>query len=138
MTDPDGNPNCVTKVISFPFKSLNYLIIIKSTMQVGMGGEVPRSYYLDTKPDPTNKKTFTVSRGSKEQLEIQIKQAGAILKYTAFKLHLATHYQLKKRLFYFPVLKMGFLYGRRRSSICCVQEKRQRIDSDRFSRPDRL
>jgi hypothetical protein len=89
-------------------------------MQVGMGGEVPRSYYLDAKPDPTNKKTFTVSRGSKEQLEIQIKQAGAILKYTAFKLHLVTLYQLKKRLFYFPLLKMGFLYGRRRSSICCV------------------
>ncbi|EFX85553.1 hypothetical protein DAPPUDRAFT_222572 [Daphnia pulex] len=61
MTDPDGNLNCVTKV--------------------GMGGEVPRSYYLDAKPDPTNKKTFTVSRGSKEQLEIQIKQAGAILKW---------------------------------------------------------
>ncbi|XP_046461159.1 SEC14-like protein 4 [Daphnia pulex] len=61
MTDPDGNLNCVTKV--------------------GMGGEVPRSYYLDVKPDPTNKKTFTISRGSKEQLEIQIKQAGAILKW---------------------------------------------------------
>jgi hypothetical protein len=90
MTDPDGNLNCVTKVISFPVKSVNYLIIIKSAMQVGMGGEVPRSYYLNVKPDPTNKKTFTVSRGSKEQLEIQIKQARAILKYTAFKLHSLT------------------------------------------------
>jgi hypothetical protein len=49
-------------------------------MQVGMGGEVPRSYYLNNKPDTTNKKSLTISRGSKEQLEIQITQAGAILK----------------------------------------------------------
>lgn len=47
-----------------------------------MGGEVPKSYYFSGKPDTTNKKSLTISSGSKEHLEIQVKDAGALLKYT--------------------------------------------------------
>ncbi|XP_057372015.1 SEC14-like protein 2 [Daphnia carinata] len=61
LTDPDGNPNCIT--------------------MVNMGGEVPKSYYFTRNLDATNKKCFTVPNGSKEQLEFQVTQAGAILKW---------------------------------------------------------
>uniref|UniRef100_A0A0P5M7D1 Cral/trio domain-containing protein n=1 Tax=Daphnia magna TaxID=35525 RepID=A0A0P5M7D1_9CRUS len=61
LADPDGNPNCVTLV--------------------NMGGEVPKSYYFSGKPDTTNKKSLTISSGSKEHLEIQVKDAGALLKW---------------------------------------------------------
>ena len=46
-----------------------------------MGGEVPRSYYLDYKPDTTHKKSLTISRASKERIDIQVTKAGSILKY---------------------------------------------------------
>uniref|UniRef100_A0A0P5RU89 Cral/trio domain-containing protein n=1 Tax=Daphnia magna TaxID=35525 RepID=A0A0P5RU89_9CRUS len=61
LTDPDGNPNCIT--------------------MVNMGGEVPKSYYLMSKPDTTNKNCVSVSNGSKEQLEFQVTQTGFILKW---------------------------------------------------------
>jgi hypothetical protein len=47
-------------------------------MQVNMGGVVPKSYYFSSKPDTTNKKSL--SRGSKEQLEFQVKEAATVLK----------------------------------------------------------
>lgn len=45
-----------------------------------MGGEVPKSYYFAGKPDSTNKKSLTVSSGSKEQLEFPVAQVGSVLK----------------------------------------------------------
>ncbi|XP_046633910.1 SEC14-like protein 2 [Daphnia pulicaria] len=61
MTDPDGNPNCITKV--------------------NMGGVVPNSYYFNCKPDTRNKKPLSISRGSKEQLEFQVNQAATVLRW---------------------------------------------------------
>lgn len=61
MTDPDGNPNCITKV--------------------SMGGEVPKSYYLNGKSSTNDKKCLSISSGSKEHLEFQVKNAGTILKW---------------------------------------------------------
>jgi hypothetical protein len=49
-------------------------------MQVNMGGVVPKSYYFSSKPDTTNKKSLSISRGSKEQLEFQVKEAATVLK----------------------------------------------------------
>ena len=49
--------------------------------QVNMGGEVPRSYYLNCRPDKNYKKYLSISNGSKEQLEFQIKEANSVLKY---------------------------------------------------------
>ncbi|XP_046633881.1 SEC14-like protein 2 [Daphnia pulicaria] len=60
-TDPDGNPNCVT--------------------MVNMGGEVPRSYYLNSKPDTNYKKYLSIANGSKEQLQFQVKDANTLLKW---------------------------------------------------------
>jgi hypothetical protein len=49
--------------------------------QVNMGGEVPRSYYLNCRPDTNYKKYLSISQGSKEQLEFQVKEANSVLKY---------------------------------------------------------
>ncbi|KZS17843.1 putative SEC14 protein 2 [Daphnia magna] len=46
-----------------------------------MGGEVPKSYYFSCKPDTANKKTLSVSSGSKEHLEFQVDKAGSVLKW---------------------------------------------------------
>jgi hypothetical protein len=48
-----------------------------------MGGVVPKSYYFSSKHDTTNKKSLSISRGSKEQLEFQVKEASSILKYVS-------------------------------------------------------
>ncbi|XP_046460752.1 SEC14-like protein 2 isoform X2 [Daphnia pulex] len=61
LTDPDGNPNCIT--------------------MVNMGGKVPKSYYFSYKNDTTNKKSLSIPKDSKEQLEFQVKKAGSILKW---------------------------------------------------------
>ena len=45
-----------------------------------MGREVPQSYYVNGKPDTTNKKPLVVPNGSKQLLDFQIDKAGAILK----------------------------------------------------------
>ncbi len=50
-------------------------------MKVGMGGKVPKSYYFRYKPDTANKKSLSIPKDSKEQLEFQVKEAGAMLKY---------------------------------------------------------
>ncbi|XP_046460717.1 SEC14-like protein 2 [Daphnia pulex] len=60
-TDPDGNPNCIT--------------------MVNMGGEVPRSYYLNGKCNISDKKPLSICSGSKEKLEFEITQAGSVLKW---------------------------------------------------------
>jgi metal transporter CNNM len=46
-----------------------------------MGGVVPKSCYFSCKPDISNKKSLSISRGSKEHLEFPVKEAGAVLKY---------------------------------------------------------
>ncbi|EFX85360.1 hypothetical protein DAPPUDRAFT_300433 [Daphnia pulex] len=62
FTDPDGNPNCITKV--------------------NMGGLVPKSYYFScNKPEIGNKKSLSIPRGSKEQLEFQVKEASTVFKW---------------------------------------------------------
>ncbi|XP_046460746.1 SEC14-like protein 2 [Daphnia pulex] len=61
MTDPDGNPNCLTIL--------------------NMGGEVPKSYYFSGKPDTANKKSLSISSGSKEHLEFKVERSGDILKW---------------------------------------------------------
>lgn len=62
MTDPDGNPNCITKV--------------------NMGGEVPKSYYLiGGKSDINNKDYLTISHGAKEQLKFEVKKPASILSW---------------------------------------------------------
>ena len=58
-----------------------------------MGGEVPKSYYFSGKPETTNKKSLTVSSGSKEHLEFKIEHAGAVLKY------ISKRFFLKRKLF---------------------------------------
>ncbi|EFX85361.1 hypothetical protein DAPPUDRAFT_193891 [Daphnia pulex] len=69
MTDPDGNPNCITKAFHFIQQLAN------------MGGTVPKSYYMSNKLDMSNKKSLSISRGGKETLEIQVKEAGSVLKW---------------------------------------------------------
>jgi hypothetical protein len=45
-----------------------------------MGGEVPKSYYFSGKPDTANKKSLSISSGSKEHLEFKVERSGDILK----------------------------------------------------------
>lgn len=45
-----------------------------------MGGEVPKSYYFSEKPSTANKTPLSVSSGSKERLEFDVKKAGSTLK----------------------------------------------------------
>ncbi|XP_045023326.1 SEC14-like protein 2 [Daphnia magna] len=61
MTDADGNPNCISTV--------------------NMGGEVPKSYYFSGKPDTSNKKSLTITSGSKEHLEFKVDHQGDVLKW---------------------------------------------------------
>ncbi|XP_057372019.1 SEC14-like protein 2 [Daphnia carinata] len=61
LTDPDGNPYCIT--------------------MVNLGGEVPKSYYLPRNFDTTNKNCLPVCHGSREQLEFRINEAGVHLKW---------------------------------------------------------
>ena len=46
-----------------------------------MGGEVPRSYYLNGKSSTSDKKPLSICSGSKEKLEFEITKAGSVLKY---------------------------------------------------------
>lgn len=45
-----------------------------------MGGEVPKSYYFSGKLDTANKKSLSISRGSKEHLEFNVTEAKSMLK----------------------------------------------------------
>nr|CAH0109544.1 unnamed protein product [Daphnia galeata] len=66
-TDPDGNPNCIT--------------LASPLFHVNMGGEVPRSYYLNGKSSTSDKKPLSICSGSKEKLEFEITKAGSVLKW---------------------------------------------------------
>ncbi|XP_057372014.1 SEC14-like protein 2 [Daphnia carinata] len=61
LTDPDGNPNCVT--------------------MFNIGGEVPKSYYLNGETDVSYKKLLSIARGSKEQLQFQIAKPNSVVKW---------------------------------------------------------
>ncbi|KAB1255630.1 SEC14-like protein 4 [Camelus dromedarius] len=61
MTDPDGNPKCLTKI--------NY------------GGEVPRSYYRHNQLRLQYEHTVTVGRGSSLQVENEILFPGCVLRW---------------------------------------------------------
>ncbi|XP_047417321.1 putative SEC14-like protein 6 isoform X3 [Sciurus carolinensis] len=61
MTDPDGNPKCLTKI--------NY------------GGEVPKSYHLCKQVRMQYEHTVTVGRGSSQQVENEILFPGCVLRW---------------------------------------------------------
>ncbi|XP_045315217.1 putative SEC14-like protein 6 [Leopardus geoffroyi] len=61
MTDPDGNPKCLTKI--------NY------------GSEVPKSYYLRNQVRMQYKHKMTVARGSFVQVENEILFPGCVLRW---------------------------------------------------------
>ncbi|XP_042767154.1 putative SEC14-like protein 6 [Panthera leo] len=61
MTDPDGNPKCLTKI--------NY------------GSEVPKSYYLRNQVRMQYEHKMTVARGSFVQLENEILFPGCVLRW---------------------------------------------------------
>ncbi|XP_063579002.1 SEC14-like protein 4 isoform X5 [Pongo abelii] len=68
MTDPDGNPKCLTKI--------NY------------GGEVPKSYYLCEQVRLQYEHTVSVGRGSSLQVENEILFPGCVLRCPALRQHL--------------------------------------------------
>ena len=79
LTDPDGNPDCVSMVIfdkNGPFKLLKWM----NKVQVGMGGDVPSSYYFNGNLDTTNKIALRIPSGSKERLTVHVDKPGAILR----------------------------------------------------------
>ncbi|CAO2640402.1 SEC14-like protein 4, partial [Lemmus lemmus] len=61
MTDPDGNPKCLTKI--------NY------------GGDVPKHYYLCRQEKPRYEHTVVVGRGSSHQVENEILFPGCVLRW---------------------------------------------------------
>ncbi|GAB5579213.1 SEC14-like protein 4 isoform X4 [Prionailurus iriomotensis] len=61
MTDPDGNPKCLTKI--------NY------------GGEVPKSYYLRNQVRMQYEHKMTVAQGSFLQVENEILFPGCVLRW---------------------------------------------------------
>jgi len=63
ITDPDGNPNCLTLV--------------------NMGGTVPKSYYLanNSKLTTTNKTSLKVSSGGKNQIQYELKAPKLTLRW---------------------------------------------------------
>ncbi|EPQ09925.1 SEC14-like protein 4 [Myotis brandtii] len=61
LTDPDGNPKCLTKI--------NY------------GGQVPKSYYLHNQVRVQYEHTATVGRGSSLQVEFEILFPGCVLRW---------------------------------------------------------
>ncbi|XP_037673113.1 SEC14-like protein 4 isoform X2 [Choloepus didactylus] len=61
MTDPDGNPKCLTKI--------NY------------GGEVPKTYYLRQQVRVQYEHTVSVGRGSSLQVENEILFPGCVLRW---------------------------------------------------------
>ncbi|XP_039717763.1 SEC14-like protein 4 [Pteropus medius] len=61
MTDPDGNPKCLTKI--------------------KYGGEVPKSYYVPNQVKVQYEHTVTIGRGSSLQLENEILFPGCVLRW---------------------------------------------------------
>ncbi|XP_005341930.2 SEC14-like protein 6 [Ictidomys tridecemlineatus] len=61
LTDPDGNPKCITKI--------NY------------GGEVPKSYHLCKQVRMQYEHTVTVGRGSSQHVENEILFPGCVLRW---------------------------------------------------------
>ncbi|KAM5189197.1 SEC14-like protein 4 isoform 2-T2 [Callospermophilus lateralis] len=61
LTDPDGNPKCITKI--------NY------------GGEVPKSYHLSKQVRMQYEHTVTVGRGSSQHVENEILFPGCVLRW---------------------------------------------------------
>ncbi|EDM00206.1 similar to SEC14 (S. cerevisiae)-like 2 (predicted), isoform CRA_a [Rattus norvegicus] len=61
MTDPDGNPKCLTKI--------NY------------GGDVPKHYHLSSQERPQYEHNVVVGRGSSHQVENEILFPGCVLRW---------------------------------------------------------
>ncbi|XP_041350512.1 retinal-binding protein-like [Gigantopelta aegis] len=61
LTDPDGNPRCVTKIVQ--------------------GGEVPQSYYLAGKQCLDNMESKSIGRGDKLVLPYVVEKPGSIIRW---------------------------------------------------------
>lgn len=61
LTDPDGNPRCVT--------------------MINQGGEVPEKYFLDIKEIYEHMSVSTITRGDKLELDYLIEKPGSILRW---------------------------------------------------------
>lgn len=61
MTDPDGNPRCITKVCQ--------------------GGEVPRSFYLSELNDVDDMEIVNVSKGHKTKVDFEVEIPGSLLRW---------------------------------------------------------
>jgi len=85
MTDPDGNPNCITKVepdgASTPHS--DFLTEFHFVFQVNLGGLVPESYYFKKREgiDNKDKKSLVVSYGAREKLEVDVKVPGSSIRW---------------------------------------------------------
>jgi metal transporter CNNM len=94
-TYPDGNPNCTT--LASPYLLLGSSFSFKSLENEDQYGR-ESSYNLRYKTDSTNKKSLSIPKDSKEQLEFQVKEAGAMLKYC-----IIPYKRLKSHLYFFPI-----------------------------------
>lgn len=81
--DPDGNPQWLTKVNFVQ----NAIMITSeesfhSNLQICMGGQVPKFYYLaNSKPNLNSfERNISISNGLKEKLEYKVDQIGLILR----------------------------------------------------------
>lgn len=85
MTDPDGNPKCLTKVQDAqrtggrrpPCPAVS---LPTSDSQINYGGDVPKRYYLSNQERPQYEHTVVVGRGSSHQVENEILFPGCVLR----------------------------------------------------------
>lgn len=62
MTDPDGNPQCLSKMVA--------------------GGPIPKSYYLTNKKPvaSSDMESLVISKGSKKKFEFHVENPGCALR----------------------------------------------------------
>lgn len=86
MTDPDGNPKCLTKVQSAQRMGREETTIRPtvnlptSDSQINYGGDVPKRYYLSSQERPEYEHTVAIGRGSSHQVENEILFPGCVLR----------------------------------------------------------
>ena len=87
LTDPDGNPLCLSLVNSpsslpppHSTSPADPFLLTFCCVQVNMGGTVPKSYYLSSKLTTVDKNCLKVSNGSKKQVEYQLKAPHSTLR----------------------------------------------------------
>lgn len=86
MTDPDGNPKCLTKVQSAQRMGREEtslwlpVSLPTANSQINYGGDVPKHYYLCRQEKPHYEHTVVVGRGSSHQVENEILFPGCVLR----------------------------------------------------------